>query len=334
MAALLAGYGVVTVAGAYSVGAAAGLAVALVLMWRLVPLGGARPRAAAWPALLRQSAPFGVQDVFSASLFRLDALILSLMATQTAVGRYGAAYRAFEATGFVSISLSTAFLAMYTYLGPETRPTVQAVFQRSIKACAAALLPVTIAFAALAGPISRALFGDHVHAATALRLLSPCVVLLGVVTLSVALYISRRPPRPMVHVTGAMALLNVVLNVALIPSLDERGAAIAMSVTEIAYAAITLFAAARLLGGIEWVSMLGGPLLAALAMTLPAVLLRDSLVLGLAASAVTYLVVLVAVERFTSPGDLAFAGGLVRRLLRVSAVDLAEDPVEGTRQRP
>lgn len=328
LAALFAGYGVVTVAGAYSVGALVGLAVALVLLFRFIPLRLGRPRLRAWPALLRESTPFGVQDVFSVALFRLDALILSLMSTQSAVGRYGAAYRAFDATMFISVALSGAFVAMYTYLGPDTRPTVQAVFQRSMKACLALLLPVSVVFAADAAPLTRALFGSDVHAATALRLLSPCVTLLGVVTLAVALYVSRRPPRPMVWVTGAMAVLNAVLNIALIPSLDERGAAIAMTATELAYAALTLAAAVRLLGGVEWMSMTGGPLVASLAMAVPAVAFRHSLAPALALSIGVYLGVLFGVERLTSPGDLDFAAALLRRQLRRSAIDLAEDPVQ------
>jgi O-antigen/teichoic acid export membrane protein len=328
LAALFAGYGVVSVAGAYSIGAAVGLAVALVLLVRLVPLGGSRPKPRAWTALLRESAPFGVQDVFSAALFKLDAIILSLIATQSAVGRYGAAYRAFEATFFVSVSLASAFLAMYTYLGSNTRPSVRSVFQRSIKACVASLMPITIVFAALAVPVSRALFGADVHAAPALRLLSPCVVLLGVVTLAVALYVSRRPPRPMVWVTAAMAVLNIALNLALIPSLDDRGAAIAMTGTEVAYAVVAMVAAARVVGGIDWKGMLAGPLVASAAMAVPALAFDHSLVLGLVTSLPVYVAVLLAVERSTSPDDLAFAGGLVRRWLRPSAVDLAEDPVQ------
>jgi O-antigen/teichoic acid export membrane protein len=315
LAALFAGYGVVTVAGAYSVGAGVGVILAIILLIRLTPLHKARPRVSTWPGLFRASAPFGVQDVFSVALFRLDALILSLMASQAAVGRYGAAYRAFEATFFISVSLASGFLAMYTYLGPDTEPSVQAVFQRSMKVCIASLMPITVIFAALADPVSRALFGGDVHAGTVLRLLSPCVVTLGIVTLSIGLYVSRRPPRPMVWVTGAMAVLNLVLNLILIPPLDDRGAAIAMTATELLYAGVALFAAARLLGGLEWLSMLGGTLVASAAMAVPAVALNGSLLGGLAGSVPVYVLVLYAVERITSPDDLAFAGGMVRRAL-------------------
>ena len=56
------------------------------------------------------SLPFGLQDLFSVMLFRLDTVILSLMATQAAVGRYGAAYRLFEATLFITYALMGAFV--------------------------------------------------------------------------------------------------------------------------------------------------------------------------------------------------------------------------------
>jgi peptidoglycan biosynthesis protein MviN/MurJ (putative lipid II flippase) len=130
-----------------------------------------------------------------------------------------------------------------------------------------------------------------------------------------------------------MAVLNVALNLALIPSLSDRGAAIAMSATEIVYALIALGVAVRLVGGVAWASMLGGPLVASVAMAAAAFAVRHQLVPALAVSLPVYALVLLGVERITSPGDLAFVNRLVRRGLRASAVDLAEDAVERTGQR-
>lgn len=314
LAALAAGHGVVTVAAAYTAGAGAGLALSLVLLRRV--LGPLRPQVdrGRWRELTRTSRPFAVQDVFSVMLFKVDAVILSILATTAAVGRYGAAYRLFESTMFVSISMSGAFSPMYTYLGTQTQPSIRAVFQRSVKLAAAILVPVTVAFAALAGPLVRAVFGpDFEDAADLLRILAPSVVLLGVITLAASLFVSRHDPRAMVRVTAAMALLNVALNLALIPWLEETGAAIAMTVTEVLYCVVAVRMAVRAAGGVDWVPMLASPLAAGALSAIPMLLLDDHLAVALAAGAAMYAVAFIALERAIAPGDLSFARSLLRR---------------------
>lgn len=315
LAALAAGHGVVTVAGAYTVGAAVGLLLGFVLLGRV--LGPLRPGLdrGGWRQLTRSSRPFAVQDVFSVMLFKVDAVILSILATTAAVGRYGAAYRLFESTLFVSMSMSGAFSPMYTYLGPQTQPSIRAVFQRSVKLAVAVLMPVSVAFGVLAGPLVRAVFGPKFgEAADLLRILSPSVVLLGVITLAASLFVSRHDPRGMVRVTALMALLNVVLNLVLIPWLEDTGAAIAMTVTEALYCVVSLRMAVRAAGGADWVSMLASPLVAGAACAVPMALLDDRLALALVAGGVVYVAVFVLIERAIAPADLKFAGGLLRRI--------------------
>lgn len=317
LVALAAGHGVVTVAAAYTVGAAAGLVLGLVLLGRVI--GRLRPgvQRSGWRELTRNSRPFAVQDVFSVMLFKVDAVILSILATTAAVGRYGAAYRLFESTMFVSISMSGAFSPMYTYLGPQTQPSIRAVFQRSVKLAAAILMPVSVAFGVLAGPLVRAVFGpEFENAADLLRILSPSVVLLGVITLAASLFVSRQDPKAMVRVTAVMALLNVVLNLALIPSMDDTGAAIAMTVTVAMYCVASLWMAARAAGGVDWMPMLASPLLAGAACAIPMALLDDQLAAALAAGVAVYVAAFVLLERAIAPADLRFAGGLLRRMVQ------------------
>ena len=86
---LAAGYGVVAVAATYSGAAAIGLVMAALLLARRIGLPRRIVSTRGWPRLTAMSLPFGLQDLFSVMLFRLDTVILSLMATQAAVGRYG-----------------------------------------------------------------------------------------------------------------------------------------------------------------------------------------------------------------------------------------------------
>jgi O-antigen/teichoic acid export membrane protein len=308
------GHGVVAVAATYSAASGIGLIMAAILLARRIGLPRRAVSTRGWVRLTAVSLPFGLQDVFSVLLFKLDAVILSLMATQAAVALYGGAYRLLESSLFITYALTGAFAPMYTYLGRDTEPTVGAAFERSVKLALVSLVPVAVAFAILAEPICRILFGTGLEgAAEPLRYLAPVVVLTGVVTLASSLIVSRRNPMVMVWSTAVIVALNVTLNFVLIPDLDETGAAIAMLVSEAAFLAVIGPIAVRTVGGVRFAPNLAGPLVAGAAMV-PLLFLLDSLpILAIAVGGIAYLGVLWMVERVVAPGDVALATRIVRR---------------------
>jgi O-antigen/teichoic acid export membrane protein len=311
---LIAGFGVVAVAIAYLVGALAGLVLGSVLMRRTIGFPDWIPDRNRWRTHATASLPFAAEDVFTVLLFKLDAVILALMTTEVAVGLYGAAYRVFEATLVVPYALVRAFSAMYVYLERDTEPTIQGTFSRSIKLALAGLLPLSVGFGILAEPLITAAFGDEFgDAAGPLRLLAPAIAMLGIVSLSNAVITSRRDPRIVMYITAAIAALNVGMNIILIPPYEESGAAAAMLISEVLFATSTLAVAVRTVGGVSWIRMLAGPLAAAGAMAAVVLALSGVPLVALAAGFAVYLAVLYAVERITSPGDVRFAIGLIRR---------------------
>ncbi len=316
IAALAAGYGVVTVAALYSVGSALGYTVAVSSLRRHVGIPQRTIDPRGWRRLVATSFPFAIQDVFTAMLFKLDAVILSLIATQAAVGRYGAAYRLLESTMFIGWALNGAFVAMFAYLGRDSDPTIGSIFQRSVKFALVALVPVAVIMGVLAEPIVRIAFGsDFEAAAGALRLLAPVVVGLCLVTLCSSLIVTRRSPQTMIRITAPIVAVNVALNLALIPSLEDRGAALAMLVTEALFVAVAIRVAADEVGGLPWASMVGAPLLAGAAMAVPTVLLAGLPVAAAAAGLLVYGIAFVLLERAISPGDLSFIAATFRRLV-------------------
>jgi O-antigen/teichoic acid export membrane protein/peptidoglycan/xylan/chitin deacetylase (PgdA/CDA1 family) len=311
---LVAGGGVVAASATYTGAAAVGFALAVVLMRRRLRVARSAPDPSRWRGLAARSVPFAVQDTFTVLLFRLDAVLLSLIASDAAVGRYGSSYRLFESTFFLTYALGAAFSPMYAYLERDSEPTIQAAFQRSLKLSLLLLVPCAVVFGTLPEFVSRTIFGSHLEAASAsLRILAPVVVLIGLVTLSTSLIVSRRDPRTILVMSGAMTLLNVGLNLAFIPGLEERGAATAMLGTEAVFLVLALAMAVRTLGtGLDWVSMCAAPLVAGAAMAGLTLALRDSPALALVAGAALYPLVFAVAERLISPGDLAFVTGFLR----------------------
>jgi O-antigen/teichoic acid export membrane protein len=316
LAALAAGYGVVGVAVAFTTGAAVQLALAhTLLVMKVRRPAGVLPRDARLE-LRRRSLPFLAEDIFGLVLARIDVLLLSVLATSVVVGIYGSAYRLIDSTTFIVVALSGAFTAMYTYLGPDTIPSLRSVFQRSLKLAIALLLPIAVAFAVVAEPLCRAFFGDGLaSAADPLRLLAPVVVMFGVIVMCTNLVVSRSDPMRVVRVVAVVAAVNLILNLALIPPFDEEGAAIAMLASEIVYVLLALRIAVPLAGGVDWLRTLGAPAVAGAVMALTMLPVSGSLAPALAVGSAAYLAAFVAVESVVDPGDLRFVGKLLKRRL-------------------
>jgi O-antigen/teichoic acid export membrane protein len=312
LVALALGYEVVAVAVGYLVGAVVGLVVAAALMARVLGFPRLHLDRARWPSIARASLPFAVHESFTLMLLKLDAVMLSLLSTQAAVGRYGVASRLYESTFFITFAITGAVAPMYVYLTRDSSPTVGAVFERSLKLSLVALVPCSVAFVALGEPLIVLFFGEQFHAAgTTLSLLGTSAALMGVIGLCSTMVSLRMDPVTMVRLTSAMVVLNVLFNVALQPAYGDRAAAAVMTGTLLVFMALALRTAGDGVGGVPLLRLLTGPVLAGVAM-LGVVLQFDPLGLDVALGVVVYAVVLLLVERLVAPDDLRFAVELVR----------------------
>jgi O-antigen/teichoic acid export membrane protein len=314
IAVLAAGHGVVAVCAAYGVGTAAGTSLAFFLLGRASGVSPLSLRPGGWRRAIGVSRVFALQDVFTQLLFRLDAVLLSVIASTTAVGIYGGAYRLLEATFFITQAVSGAFSARFAYLSRTSTPTVGFVFERALKLSITALAPVALVFAILPSSVLDTLLGpDLVDASQALRLLAPAVVLMSVVKLAGSLIASQRSPGVLVWTTAGAVALNVALNLILIPRYEAEGAALAMLVTEAALVGPVVLIASRLTEGLDLPRVLSAPVGAGLIAGASMVLLRDMPEVSIPAGLIVYAGSYLAIERFACPEDLAALLRLVRR---------------------
>jgi len=113
----------------------------------------------------------------------------------------------------------------------------------------------------------------------------------------------------------AFVVINVVLNVVLIPGWDETGAAAAMLISEVAFLFVVVPIAARTVGGVRWLQTITGPLIAG-AVMIPLLFLLDGVPLvAVAVGSAAYLLVLVLIERLVAPRDVELATRMARRFL-------------------
>jgi O-antigen/teichoic acid export membrane protein len=311
IAALVAGAGVVAVSAIYAVAAGLAFVLAVALVYRRIE----RPRLSAdprfWWPLMRVAAPIGLAGVFGVILFRVDTAILASFEPERVVGEYGAAFRLFEATLFLSWSVGTAVYPVLSRLTRESDPPLASVFDRALKLLIAVTLPLAVSAAVLGEPLVELIYGPAFdEAGSALALLAPAIAFYPVAHVAGVLLYARDRQVAMVVVHGLAAAANLLLNVALIASFSLDGAAVATSLTWLLLAAALLALAVRTSGGLEVGRVAGGPALAAVAAAIAMALLRNEAV---GVGAAVYLVILVAYERHFHPEDAGSLGDFLRR---------------------
>lgn len=319
VAAMVLGAGLVPVSFIYLLGSVAAVAYAGRELYRR----DVRPRRSVSMtqarAILVTAVPLGISAIFTTVLFRIDAAMLSGFKDEAAVGLYGAAYRVLESTLFLTYAMTAAAVPTLSRLRRGTTPSVGSVFAFGLKVTTLSLMPIGAAFLLFPEPLLRLLFGgEYVEAASALRWLGGAAVFYGITYFAMNTVVAQGRQGVIPWVTGGLMLMNVLLNLVLIPRYSFDGAAAVTAATEVVGSAVMLFLALRLVGPVPVRRILSGPVAGVLAMAAVAALAGDGLI-GLALAGVAYLVVTGATERAFFPEDF-------RRLSSRVAAQLGRAP--------
>lgn len=291
--------------------------VAIAYIWVAMTRRRIRPRRSGdtqglgW--LFRASIPTGIATVLGTALGRLDAVILSVITgNAVAVGLYGGAYRLFEATLFVSWSFG---IAVYPILSRQQGGSRD--LRRTFEICCLALGAVTMPLAGALfyfGPsLLETVFGPGFDdGGSAARILGGAALLYGLFAVPALTLAAQDRQGLFPLISGAALVINVALNVVLIPPLGIDGAAIAMVVAQAVATGMSMWFAIRETGRVSTVRMFLASVAGLAAMAVPAVLF-DGSVVGLLPAMAVFAVVFLAVEWLLHREDLDFFVSALRR---------------------
>ena len=219
-----------------------------------------------WDAL-KPAAVLGASQMLGLLSFNFDAILLGFLAGSTAVGVYSAAYR--PVTVVLAIPV-TYFIWLFPALARAFASDARAagaLVARSLRLAAIVAPQIGVGGAFLAGPIIQFLFGPaYVASAPVLQILAwsaSLVILRG--TYRQAFTAAGRQ-RLDLACAGTATGVNVVLNVALIPTWGVLGAALATVSSELLWLTLAAFFFARRVAPLPLVAALGPPVVAAAAM--------------------------------------------------------------------
>lgn len=224
-----------------------------------------RPRLAydrvAWREMLRWGLPQAGVLILAVLYFRVDTFLLSFLASDAEVGRYGVAYRVLE----VLIVFPTYFMAT---LFPEIArqaphsARLNELVQGAFSTLVLVAVPLVVVFAVFSGQVVAVAAGPrYSDAAPVLAVLVVAVAILFVNTVYFHSLVALNQQRRLFMMLLAVLAFNVLLNLVLIPRLGAMGAAIALVASE----AVVCLLAARAFARVGRVPRLLRPVRIALA---------------------------------------------------------------------
>jgi len=217
--------------------------VALGIAGRSVaPATGPAP---AWRTLVAEALPVGLFLLVLNLYNRIDTLMLGVMQGDRATGFYNTAYPIYEGLTYGSAIITAVLVPRLSRLWVSDRGAYRALVVRSLAGTAALAVLVAAAAWPLAGFAIRIFFGaEYVEALPALRWLLVGLPFIYVIWVLHTVALSAHRTDVLLKVTAAGTLLNVGLNLLLIPGYSYTGAAIATVISEV-MAMLLLLAALR-----------------------------------------------------------------------------------------
>lgn len=279
-------------------------------------------------ALIRSGLSFLVYGVLGVIYYRIDTVLLSVLATSAAVGVYGAAYRLLDTLMFVpGIVISGVVSPILAKYSVDNANKLRLTVEKSTMAMLLCSLPAAAGLIVTAPNIIGFVYRrqDFSGSEAVLQALAIGLVALYLNTVLTTTLISTGQERKLPLMAGAALIFNVALNWALIPRYAGAGAAWATSLTEILLLGIGVALIDRSLIPVRlWVTA-GKIALASLAMALVAHALdTHTIIVIIPVAGVTY-VAAIALLRVIPHEDLQQLKGVLSRFLARGARSLASE---------
>ena len=186
--------------------------------------------------LLKKSSLFCLSLVFSSLYMYIDVVMLSKMRSTAEVGIYSAATNIVIALIFIPLMYGNSIYPVLSRFYVDSKKSLRLAYEKSFKYMLLIGLPVATGIYILSDKIILLLYGkEYAASAIALSILSGYLFLkfLNPVTGFTLMAINKQGSR--LFSQGLAALINIILNLILIPLYGFAGAAVATLITEIAF---------------------------------------------------------------------------------------------------
>jgi len=233
LAAVFLGCGLIEIAYAFLIGSIFGFALSLSLCGTKF----AKPRFEIdfdfWKRITKVALPIGFLSIAAIIYIRIDMVMLSAMKGDAVVGWYNAAYNLILALKPVEQLFLNALFPVMAGLFVSSLSSLRIAYERSLRYLFILGLPLAVGATLLSDRIILFFYGDQfTYSILALQILSWDILLFFLYHCLGNVLMAVNRQNQMAFSVGICAVINVVLNLILIPRFSYIGAGIATIVTE------------------------------------------------------------------------------------------------------
>jgi O-antigen/teichoic acid export membrane protein len=270
-----------------------GVAAITYLCWRAVRSLNIRPRELGtrpYVNILRASIPFGIITFALGLSYRFDTVLLNITRSDAETGYYNAAYNLVFSAAVLSNVLNTSLYPSLTRKAATSKESLDLAYERVLRYLMIMAFPIAVGAFVLAEEFVGVLYTDsYLPAVPALQVIVWAVPLMFASEFLGYLAVIQRRESRVARAILASTVLNVAVNLILVPAFGLMAAAAVTVVTEAVLLGQYAWILRATLLRLDWQRATTRPLLAAAVMGTLLVLVRGlPLGLDLAIGAATY----------------------------------------------
>lgn len=266
-----------------------------------------------WKHIIIQAWPFALMGLFSLINFKIDQVMISFIKGDLILGVYSAAYKIIDILAVLPSLLLTSLYPVFSRFDAENKPLLKKSFDLALRYVIILSIPVVIGVFLLSNQIIMLLYGsEYINSISVLKILifislisfinAPLYVLLNAI---------GKQKSTMIN-TAFTALINIVMNLILIPLYSINGAAFATIIAEITFLSLSYYQLKKSGFKLGLLSKAIKPVIAGLLMAVMVFLLiKWSIFIIIPLAALLYFAVLFIFREFTHE-DME----LVRKVLK------------------
>lgn len=177
--------------------------------------------------IMRQALPFALTGIFTKIYSSIDSFFLSIFSTDEHIAYYQASYKLVFALQFIPIAIGSAIFPAFAKDFKENKDQLKATFSKSFKVLSFVAIPLSFLFTILAKDIILFLYPKYLESIPVLQVFAFSFFFMFLNTPVGLILSSCDRQKTNTRNSFIAMIINLVLNLILIPVLDIKGAAIA-----------------------------------------------------------------------------------------------------------
>ena len=209
-----------------------------------------------WKPTIKEAWPFGITSLSGLLYTYIDSIMLSILKGTVAVGLYSAAYRLMLMVIIIPITMNTVIFPVMSKHFRSSNFTIKRINERYFKYMIIIGIPLGFGTTLLANKIILLIYGIvYTQSIIALQILIWTMVFTFIGASFVQVLQSINEQLIITKISGICVVINIILNLILIPKFSYIGASIATVITEIILVGYTISITYKLGYGINNISV-------------------------------------------------------------------------------